>query len=115
MHDALALANLLCAMPTRTIDDVSKAFEEYHKERYPNVMEAYDNSIMSSKMFNTDLTSTIKYSHSCLAYPSLSKSVNFRPQCGFLQIIGQKGTAAAELSPSQQKPELRLRSDRGLC
>ncbi|KAF9136053.1 hypothetical protein BGW39_008016 [Mortierella sp. 14UC] len=108
MHDALGLANLLYAMPSRTTKEVTRIFEEYHEERYPNVMEAYNNSIMLSKMFNTGLVSTLLLSlisHIPLWVfrLTLSKSVRFRPQCGFLPIIEQKGTAAAELSPSQHK------------
>ncbi|KAF9902132.1 hypothetical protein EC991_005245 [Linnemannia zychae] len=108
MHDALALANLLYAMPTRTIEEVTAIFEEYHKERYPNVIEAYDNSITLSKMFNTGVVTTLLLSFIShiplwVFRLALSKSMRFRPQCGFLPIVGQKGTTAAELSSSQQK------------
>jgi len=44
MHDAIALANLLYCMPTRTSEDITSIFEEYHKERLPAVMESYNNS-----------------------------------------------------------------------
>ncbi|KAF9537786.1 hypothetical protein EC957_007673 [Mortierella hygrophila] len=44
MHDAIALANLLYCMPTRTSEDITNIFEEYHKERFPAVMESYNNS-----------------------------------------------------------------------
>ncbi|KAF9321730.1 hypothetical protein BGZ91_004479 [Linnemannia elongata] len=35
MHDAVALANLLYSMPTRTLEDITRIFEEYQKERLP--------------------------------------------------------------------------------
>ncbi|KAK3845563.1 MAG: hypothetical protein J3R72DRAFT_521133 [Linnemannia gamsii] len=34
MHDAIALANLLYAMPTKTSSDITKIFEEYRQERF---------------------------------------------------------------------------------
>lgn len=59
MHDAIALANLLYAMPTKTSSDITKIFEEYHKERYPAVMESYNNSKQLAKIFDTGIEGTI--------------------------------------------------------
>ncbi|KAG0375085.1 hypothetical protein BGX24_009565 [Mortierella sp. AD032] len=39
MHDAIALGNLLYAMPVTTSQEVTKIFIEYKKERYPAVMD----------------------------------------------------------------------------
>ncbi|KAF8941933.1 hypothetical protein BGZ47_007046 [Haplosporangium gracile] len=44
IHDAIALANLLYCMPSRSSEDITRIFEEYHKERLPAVMESYNNS-----------------------------------------------------------------------
>lgn len=44
MHDAIALANLLYAMPATTSLEMTKVFEEYQKERYPAVMESFKSS-----------------------------------------------------------------------
>ncbi|KAF9136064.1 hypothetical protein BGW39_008027 [Mortierella sp. 14UC] len=59
MHDAIALANLLYAMPTKTSSDITKVFEEYHKERYPAVMESYNNSKQLAKIFDTGIEGAI--------------------------------------------------------
>lgn len=49
MHDAITLANLIYAMPTKTSDDITRIFEEYKKERYPAVMESYKSSQILGK------------------------------------------------------------------
>ncbi|KAG9069521.1 hypothetical protein KI688_010424 [Linnemannia hyalina] len=49
MHDAIALANLIYCMPTKTSEDITTIFEEYHKERLPAVMESYNNSRQLAK------------------------------------------------------------------
>lgn len=50
LHDAIALANLLYAMPTSTSADITNIFQEYQKERYPAVMESYNNSRFVAKV-----------------------------------------------------------------
>ncbi|KAG0271504.1 hypothetical protein BGZ95_000677, partial [Linnemannia exigua] len=82
MHDAIALANLIYAMPSRTQEDITKIFEEYHKERIPAVMESYNNSQLVSK---------------------LAKTVRYRPQVGFLPQIPLQGTILPFVSSSEQK------------
>ncbi|KAF8947876.1 hypothetical protein BGZ47_007544 [Haplosporangium gracile] len=78
MHDAIALANLIYAMPTETLDDITQIFEEYKTERYPAVMESYKNS-------------------------QLAKTVRHRPQVGFIKAIPYMGTVVPTMSPSEQK------------
>ncbi|KAF9117952.1 hypothetical protein BGW39_001631, partial [Mortierella sp. 14UC] len=50
MHDAIAIANLIYAMPCKTQDDITRIFEEYHKERLPAVMESFENSQVMKKL-----------------------------------------------------------------
>lgn len=59
MHDAIALANLLYAMPTGTSDDITKIFEDYQEERYPAVMESYKNSQVMGKRLDKGITGAI--------------------------------------------------------
>lgn len=59
MHDALALANLLYAMPTGTTQDVTKVFDEYKKERLPAVMEAFNYSQGISKVLGRGIFGAI--------------------------------------------------------
>lgn len=50
MHDAVALANLIYALPSNTSEEIKNTFKEYHAERYPPAMEAYKNSLLMSKL-----------------------------------------------------------------
>lgn len=50
IHDAIALANLIYAMPTKSSSDLTKIFEEYQEERYPAVMDSFKNSQLLSKV-----------------------------------------------------------------
>lgn len=50
MHDAIALANLFYAMPTKTSVDITRIFEDYKTERYPAVMESFHHSQRFSRI-----------------------------------------------------------------
>lgn len=59
MHDAIALANLIYALPTKTSGDITKIFEEYQEERFPAVMESFENSKAMSKVTARGITGAI--------------------------------------------------------
>jgi hypothetical protein len=59
MHDALAFANLLYAMPATTSQEVTKIFEVYQKERYPAVMESFKNSQQMSMIADKSIAGSI--------------------------------------------------------
>ncbi|KAG0371853.1 hypothetical protein BGX24_001076 [Mortierella sp. AD032] len=108
MHDAIALANLLYAMPSGTSEDITKVFEEYHKERYPAVMESYNNSKQLAKIFDTGIVGTMvnyatTHMPTWLWRLALAKTIRFRPQVGYIKCVELKGTVAPEVSPSEQK------------
>ncbi|KAF9095424.1 hypothetical protein BGX29_009042 [Mortierella sp. GBA35] len=52
IHDAVALANLIYAMPTTTSQEITKMFEEYQAERHPAAVESYENSQLFSKIMD---------------------------------------------------------------
>ncbi|KAG0260760.1 hypothetical protein BGZ95_004363 [Linnemannia exigua] len=108
MHDAIALANLIYAMPSKTQEDITTIFEEYHKERLPAVMESFKNSQVSTKMVETGLTGAIvlfimTHIPMWLWRLMLTKTVRFRPQVGFLPPIPLQGTVIPFVSPSELK------------
>ncbi|KAG0273298.1 hypothetical protein BGZ95_010880 [Linnemannia exigua] len=108
IHDAIALANLLYAMPSKTSSDVTKIFEEYQNERYPAVMDSFKNSQVMSKATERGLAGRIIlsfYTHMpfWLWKLALAKLVKFRPQAGFLKAIEIKGTVIPDVSPSERK------------
>ncbi|KAK3845562.1 MAG: hypothetical protein J3R72DRAFT_472439 [Linnemannia gamsii] len=108
MHDAIALANLLYAMPTKTSSDITKIFDEYHKERLPAVMESFNSSQQLSNIFKAGLVGAI-YCFLATHMPMwvwrivMAQTVRYRPQVGFMKRIELKGTIAPVFSPSEQK------------
>ncbi|KAF9124985.1 hypothetical protein BGW39_007751 [Mortierella sp. 14UC] len=107
-HDAIALANLIYAAPSRTSSDVTQIFEDYHKERLPAVLESFRNSQLMAKFMEKSLTGTIvlfliTHMPMWLWRIVLSKTVRYRPQVGFLPAIPLQGTVAPFVSPSEQK------------
>ncbi|KAK3830313.1 MAG: hypothetical protein J3R72DRAFT_456226 [Linnemannia gamsii] len=108
MHDAIALANLIYAMPSKTQEDITKIFEEYHKERIPAVMESYNNSQLFSKLMDRGIVGFlllyfITHMPFWLWRILLAKTVRYRPQVGFLPQIPLQGTVVPFVSPSEQK------------
>ncbi|KAF9124831.1 hypothetical protein BGW39_007860 [Mortierella sp. 14UC] len=55
-HYAVALANLIYAIPTTSSKDITQIFQEYQQERYPAVMESFKNSQPSSKLIERGLS-----------------------------------------------------------
>ncbi|KAF8947875.1 hypothetical protein BGZ47_007543 [Haplosporangium gracile] len=108
MHDAIALANLIYAQPTKTSGDITKLFEEYQEERFPAVMNSFENSKIMSKVTARGITGAIllfimTHMPFWLWKLTLKKTVQFRPQVGFLPNIPLKGTVVPVISPSEQK------------
>ncbi|KAF9935142.1 hypothetical protein FBU30_007521 [Linnemannia zychae] len=107
-HDAVALANLLYAMPTTTAKDITTVFKEYYMERLPAVTESFNQSHRLSKMtdkgiLGTIILFTITRLPDWLMKIMLAKTVRFRPQVGFLEPIKIMGSVIPVPSPSELK------------
>ncbi|KAH7056161.1 hypothetical protein BKA57DRAFT_500513 [Linnemannia elongata] len=108
LHDAIALANLLYAMPTSTSSDINNIFEEYRKERYPAVMESYNNSRFVAKVSDRGIIGRIvlyliTHMPMWLWRLALKKTIRHRPQVGFLEAVGLMGSVPPVVSPSEHK------------
>ncbi|KAG0279881.1 hypothetical protein BGZ95_011984 [Linnemannia exigua] len=108
MHDAIALANLLYAMPTTTLDEITSVFEEYRQERYPAVIESFNSGQQLSKIHQAGYVGAVVsflMSHipMWLWRIMMAQTVRFRPQVGFMKRIELKGTIVPVFSPSEQK------------
>lgn len=107
LHDAIALANLLYAMPTSTSSDIAHLFEEYRKERYPAVMESYNNSRFVAKVSDRGIIGRIvlyliTHMPMWLWRLALKKTIKHRPQVGFLEAVGLMGSVPPVVSLSEQ-------------
>ncbi|KAF9907151.1 hypothetical protein EC991_011291 [Linnemannia zychae] len=105
MHDAIALANLLYALPSSTNEEVTKIFEEYHAERHPIVTQAFKFSQLGKKMVAVGVVGAIAF-QVCTHMPKwlwkmvFTSNLRSRPQVGFLPEVSSIGAVAPIDSPS---------------
>ncbi|KAG0201584.1 hypothetical protein BGX33_010233 [Mortierella sp. NVP41] len=108
MHGALALANLLYALPSNTTTDIEEAFEAYKAERMAPSAEAFKASQLFSKYLEKDYVGSfilflLRHSPGWVfRYFGRRMLVN-RPIAGFLPKVENKGSVPAEVSPSSNK------------
>ncbi|KAF9426893.1 hypothetical protein BGZ94_005835 [Podila epigama] len=110
MHDAIALANWIEALPSNSLKDVTKAFKEYRAERYPLAKKAFDTSRMLSKLIEKSLVGSIarfasKHMPVWLNRIAMSKMAAIRPQVAFLPPFEDKGA----VKPLPQASMIRTR------
>lgn len=108
MHDAIALANLMYAIPSNSSKDITLALSEYQAERYPAAIESFKNSQQGSRVLEKGPTGALALYISTHAPLWLWKSVlqkmlRYRPLIGFLDQIEPKGAVAPVVSPSTEK------------
>ncbi|KAK3813795.1 MAG: hypothetical protein JOS17DRAFT_821184 [Linnemannia elongata] len=109
MHGAVALANLLYALPPNpTTSDIHTLFSEYRSERYPVVQATFKNSQMMSKATDKGIFAActrflLKHMPTWLWSKFIQRTVVDRPQVGFLEQVPTKGTVVPSVSPSALK------------
>lgn len=108
MHDALALTNLLYALPSNTSADIEQILLEYQRERRPRALATFKSSRMLSQVLRKDFIGMIARFIS-VNMPAwlwrifLAKAFANRPQAGFLEKVEAKGSSPANPSPSMDK------------
>lgn len=108
MHDAIALANLIYALPTNSDKDIHQMLTEYQAERLPYVTEAFDGSRTLARSLEKGWAGTItllisSYVPRWLWKIFWTKVAKVRPQIGFLSQIPFKGTVVPNVSHSTEK------------
>ncbi|KAF9099768.1 hypothetical protein BGX29_004969 [Mortierella sp. GBA35] len=109
MHDAIALANLIYALPsTPTSSDIENMFSDYQAERIVPVNESYNNSKALAKVMERGFGGAValfirKHFPAWLMKVMLKRGVMTRPTVGYLKEIPLKGTLAPNVSPSTEK------------
>lgn len=107
-HDAVALANLLYALPTTTAHEITQVFEEYYAERHPAAKESFENSQLFSKIMDRGVGGAIAlffvtHTPFWLWKILLGKTVRFRPQIGYIPAVPATGSVPPTISPSTEK------------
>ncbi|KAG0293592.1 hypothetical protein BGZ96_002637 [Linnemannia gamsii] len=104
MHDAVALANLIYALPSNDSKSIQQAFADYKAERMPHVMDSYKSCKVLAKNSEMDLGGTMAL--------FFSKSVP-QPSAGFLPQIPHLGTIPPVVSPSTERAIFAFESRHG--
>ncbi|KAF9326181.1 hypothetical protein BG006_010372, partial [Podila minutissima] len=108
MHDAVALANWICALHPKKPADIDLAFKEYYKERFPIAKETFENSQLMSKLVGKNFQAIVVKNMLKRLPPWLWKKMNMkalkaRPQASFLPLVEDKGTVPPMHQPSLYK------------
>ncbi|KAF9299365.1 hypothetical protein BGZ88_009883 [Linnemannia elongata] len=118
MHDAMALANLIYALPSNSIKDIHQLFTDYQSERLPFVTEAFNSSRTLAKGLEKGLGGMIalwisRFIPQWLWKIFWTKVAKVRPQIGFLPQIPIKGTVVPIVTKSTEKARAVYESRRG--
>lgn len=108
MHDAMALANLIYALPSNSVKDIHQMFTDYQAERLPFVTEAFNSSRTLAKGLEKGLGGMIalwisRFIPLWVWKIFWTKVAKMRPQVGFLPLIPVKGTVVPNASASMEK------------
>ncbi|KAG0217354.1 hypothetical protein BGX33_010767 [Mortierella sp. NVP41] len=108
MHDALALANLLYALPSDTAVEIERIFAAYKAERMGPTIDVFKSSQMASKFMEKGLVGalflfTMKKLPPWIFDIATRRMILNRPQIGWMQQIESKGSIPAVVSPSTEK------------
>jgi hypothetical protein len=108
MHDAVALANWICALEPRSLKELEVVFKEYHSERYPVAKELFATSQFFGKMGGKSLVGQMLvavtlYMPKWLWALLIKKMVSSRPQVSFLPLVKDTGRVKPKYQPSLHK------------
>ncbi|KAF9905008.1 hypothetical protein EC991_002071 [Linnemannia zychae] len=106
-HDAIALSNLLYALPSSTLSEITTVFKAYHSERHPAALDSFENSKLFGKIMDRGIGGAlalffVTHTPSWLWKILLGKTVRHRPQIGWLAPVPIKGTVAPIVSESTE-------------
>ncbi|KAF9333637.1 hypothetical protein BGZ91_011178, partial [Linnemannia elongata] len=118
MHDAMALANLIYALPSNSNKDIHQLFTDYQAERLPFVTEAFNSSRALAKGLEKGLGGMIalwisRFIPQWLWKIFWTKVAKVRPQIGFLPQIPLKGTVVPIVTKSTEKARAVYESRQG--
>ncbi|KAF9103059.1 hypothetical protein BGX29_003856 [Mortierella sp. GBA35] len=108
MHGALALANLLYAMPSNTNADIEEAFAAYKAERIGRSFELLKSSKMLGKFMDKSYVGALllfimRRLPAWIVNMTTRRMIRYRPLAGWLPKIEDKGSIPAELVPSSER------------
>ncbi|KAF9097166.1 hypothetical protein BGX23_009655 [Mortierella sp. AD031] len=108
MHGALALANLLYAMPSNTTADIEEAFAAYKAERIGRSFELLKSSKMLGKFMDKSYVGALllfimRRLPAWIVNMATRRMIRYRTLAGWLPKFEDKGSIPAKLVPSSEK------------
>ncbi|KAG0212279.1 hypothetical protein BGX33_003725 [Mortierella sp. NVP41] len=108
MHGALALANMLYAMPSNTSEEIEKAFAAYKAERIGPAKEVFKSCAFFSKFLEkgfvgVTLMFMMRRLPAWVIDIATRGMLRYRPTSGYLPKVENKGSIPAAVSPSAEK------------
>ncbi|KAF9394277.1 hypothetical protein CPC16_011823 [Podila verticillata] len=108
MQDAIALANWIATLESKSVNDLDVVFKEYYAERYPVAKETFIRSRILSQILGNNIQAKIirtvlKYMPSWFRSRMLTKLSETRPQVSFLPLVKDKGSTTPVHQASLQK------------
>ncbi|KAG0331369.1 hypothetical protein BG004_001696 [Podila humilis] len=108
IHGAVTLANWICSLETKNMDDFERIFKEYKHERLPPVLYAASTSKALKKGSSKTLTGAFirlmyRQMPGWLWRNVLIKAAQARPQAAFLPLQEDTGTVPQVVQPSLEK------------
>ncbi|KAF9324164.1 hypothetical protein BG006_000810 [Podila minutissima] len=108
MHDAIALANWICAVQKTDVPELEKIFREYYVERLPSVQAQFATSNMLKNVGGKTITAAItravfKRSPAWLWRKVMTKRTSERPIVSFLPLVEDQGSVKPKYQPSLHK------------
>ncbi|KAF8943904.1 hypothetical protein BGZ47_004899 [Haplosporangium gracile] len=98
IHDAVALANRLQALPDQpSVDDIEKAFKLYKKERFPKVKEAFNSSVALKSMVEQNMKGAMmrylsKNMPMWVNRKVMIRMQSYQPQLSYVDLIPYEGS-----------------------
>ncbi|KAF9348866.1 hypothetical protein BGX34_002202 [Mortierella sp. NVP85] len=100
LQDAVVLANCLYFMPDHSSKSITEAFQEYRRQRYPQIQEIYKESIsMTQFVFGQTWSNRLVRNMVLNMVPeqiqkrAFTKTYDYRPQIAWLPLAENRGTA----------------------
>ncbi|KAF9103060.1 hypothetical protein BGX29_003857 [Mortierella sp. GBA35] len=108
MHGALALANLLYALPSNTSVEIERIFAAYKEERIGPAVEVFQSSHLFAKFMDKSYVGALllfimRRLPAWIVNMATRRMIRYRPLASWLPKVEDKGSIPAESVPSSEK------------
>ncbi|KAF9154279.1 hypothetical protein BG015_001392 [Linnemannia schmuckeri] len=118
IHDAVALANRLQALPDQpSIDDIEKAFKLYKKERFPKAQEAFNSSVALKSMVEQNMKGAMmrylsKNMPMWVNRKVMIRMQSYQPQLSYVDLVPYEGSVRPAYQQSLEDAIKKAKKDK---